>query len=143
MDGLDGQGLACLLITLDCGRFGLWRFNLPVAGDGLEVTVVSAEGDVESDDGLAGLDEVEVLLIDASLVGGVVVEELDLLKETRLTMIIELRAELCLGSEGARLSNYAWQRRDRRVRTLLEQMVGGRAYQDGRGSWERSVKVFA
>lgn len=79
--------------------------DLPVAGDGLEVTVVSAEGDVESDDGLAGLDQVKVLGFNASLVSGFVVEELDLLEETRLLVLVELGSEvLCgggLGSEGA------------------------------------------
>ena len=77
------------------------RYDLPVAGDGLEVTVVSAERDVESDDGLAGLDEVEVLLLDAGNLGGVIVEELDLLEETGLVVLIELGAESGLGGEAS------------------------------------------
>ena len=70
---------------------------LPVAGDRLQGAVVSAEGNVESDDGLAGLDQVEVLLVDAGELGSLIVEKLDLLQETRLLICIELGAEL-LGS---------------------------------------------
>jgi len=72
-----------------------------VAGDGLEVTVVSSEGNVESHDSLASLDEVEVLLVDAGLLSGFVVEELDLLEETRLTVLVSLGAELGSGSEAS------------------------------------------
>ena len=68
-----------------------------VASDGLESAVVATERDVEPDDGLAGLDEVEVLLIDASHVGGFVVEKLDLLEETRLLISVHLWSELLLG----------------------------------------------
>ena len=73
--------------------------DLPVTRDGLESTVVSAQWDVESHDSLASLDEVQVLLLDAGLSGGFVVEELDLLEETGLVVLIELRAEFWLGSE--------------------------------------------
>ena len=72
---------------------------LPVASDGLEVTVVSSERDVESDDSLARLDQVEVLSVDASGLCSVVVEELDLLKETRLVVLVNLGAEFCSGGE--------------------------------------------
>jgi len=72
---------------------------LPVASDGLEVTVVSSERDVESDDSLARLDEVEVLGVDAGGLGSVVVEELDLLEETRLVVLVDLGAEFLGGSE--------------------------------------------
>jgi len=72
---------------------------LPVASDGLEVTIVSTERDVESDDSLARLDEVEVLGVDASGLGSVVVEELDLLEETRLVVLIDLGAEFLSGGE--------------------------------------------
>ena len=68
--------------------------NLPVAGDGLESAVVSAERDVEPNNGLASLDKVEVFLIDAGLGGGVVEEEFDLLEETGLVVLVELGAEL-------------------------------------------------
>ena len=57
------------------------------------------EGDVESDQVLARLDKVEVLLIDAGLGGGRVEEELDLLEETGLVVLVELGSEF-LG-EGA------------------------------------------
>ena len=74
--------------------------DLPVTRDSLEGTVVSAQWDVESHDSLASLDEVQVLLLDAGLSGGFVVEELDLLEETRLVVLIELGAELLTcGSE--------------------------------------------
>ena len=46
--------------------------NLPVTRDSLKGTVVSAEWDVESNDGLARLDEVQVLLLDAGLTSGFV-----------------------------------------------------------------------
>ena len=71
---------------------------LPVASDGLKGAVVSAERDVESDDGLASLDQVEVLLLNAGLLGGIVEEKLDLLEETRLVVLVKLGAELLLSS---------------------------------------------
>ena len=71
-------------------------FDLPVTRDSLKSAVVSAQWDVESHDSLASLDEVQVLLLDASLGGSFVVKELDLLKETRLVVSIELGAKfLC------------------------------------------------
>ena len=70
---------------------------LPVAGDRLQGAVVSTQGNVESDDGLASLDQVEVLLVDAGELGSFIVEKLDLLQETRLLICIELWAKL-LGS---------------------------------------------
>lgn len=76
------------------------KICLPVASDGLEGAVVSTERDVESDDGLAGLDKVKVFLGDASLGGSTVVEELDLLEETRLVVLVEFGAKSGLGSEG-------------------------------------------
>ena len=75
--------------------------NLPVTRDGLKGTVVSAQWDVESNDGLASLDEVEVLLLNAGLTSGFVVEELDLLEETGFVVLIELGAELGLSGEGS------------------------------------------
>ena len=86
------------------------RTNLPVAGDGLEGTVVAAEGDVETNNSLASLDEVEVLLIDASLGSGVLIEELDLLEETWLVVLIELGAEL-LASGGEVSESYKSKKR--------------------------------
>jgi len=72
-----------------------------VTSHSLKVSVVSAERDVEPDDGLASLDEVEVLLINASHNGSLVVEELDLLKETRLEVLVELRSKLGKHGHGA------------------------------------------
>jgi hypothetical protein len=40
-----------------------------VAGNSLKLAVVSAEGDVESDDSLAGLDQVKIFWVNASLGG--------------------------------------------------------------------------
>ena len=76
-----------------------WRGDLPVASDGLERAVVAAQRDVEPDDVLAGLDEVEVLLVNASHVGRLAVEELDLLEETRLVVLVELGSELLRSGE--------------------------------------------
>jgi hypothetical protein len=59
-----------------------------VASDGVEVTVVTTEGDVEADDRLAGLDVLEVLRVNAGLGGGRVEEELHLLEETRLIVLV-------------------------------------------------------
>jgi len=72
-----------------------------VASDGLKVSVVSTEGDVEPDDSLASLDHVEVLLLKASHLGGLVVEKLDLLEETGLLVGVDLRSELLCGAERA------------------------------------------
>ena len=84
-----------------------------VAGNGLKGAVVSAEGDVESDDGLASLDQVKVLLINASFSSGFVEEELDLFEETGFTVFIELGSELWLRGgklteDGGALSNFSF-----------------------------------
>ena len=82
---------------------GCW--DLPVTCDSFKIAVVSAQWDVESHDSLAGLDEVQVLLLDAGLSGSFVVEELDLLEETGFVVLIELGSELLLSggelSEGS------------------------------------------
>ena len=91
-----------------CRSCGLVRSSdLPVTRDSLKSTVVSTQWNVESHDSLAGLDEVQVLLLDASLGGSFVVKELDLLKETRLVVGIELGAKLLLCCE---LSETNWAR---------------------------------
>ena len=72
-------------------------FDLPVACDGLEIAIVSAQGDVEPYDSLARLDKVQVLVINASLVGSVVEKEFDLLEEARFVVLIELGAKLGRG----------------------------------------------
>jgi len=64
-----------------------------VACHDLERSIVSTEGDVEADNRLAGLDQVKVFVRDTGLFGGGFVEELDLLKETRFTELIDLRSE--------------------------------------------------
>jgi len=74
--------------------------KLPIARDGLETAVVASQGDVEPDNGLACLDEVEILLGDAGLGGSLSVEKLDLLEETGLTILIETGA--VLGARGSR-----------------------------------------
>ncbi len=79
--------------------------NLPVASDSLEVTIVSSERDVESDDSLASSDEFQVLCVNASGGGGVVVEEFDLLEETRFGVLIELGTKLCASSEMTKACN--------------------------------------
>jgi hypothetical protein len=60
-----------------------------VASHGLKSAIITTEGDVESNDGLAGLDQVKILLGDASLGGSGIVEHLDLFKETGLTVLVE------------------------------------------------------
>ena len=82
------------------GRINFKGNNLPVASDGLEGAVVSTEWDVESNDGLAGLDELEVLGVNAGLASSLVEEELDLLEETWLVVLVELWPEL-LGSSSS------------------------------------------
>ena len=84
--------------------------NLPVTSHSLKVSVVSAERDVEPDDGLASSDQREVLLIDASHVGGLVIEQLDLLEETGLLVGVDLRSELLCGAERAAHGYYKEKR---------------------------------
>jgi hypothetical protein len=67
---------------------------LPVACDRVDAAVVPAEWNVESNDSVAGLDELEVLLRNASLGSCAVEEELHLLKEPRLLVCVELRPEV-------------------------------------------------
>ena len=62
--------------------------------------IVSAERDVESDDGVASLDHLEVLWVESSLLGSRREEQFDLLEETRLPVLIHLWAELRLSGEG-------------------------------------------
>ena len=62
---------------------------LPVAANNFESSVVSAQGDVEPDKRLTGLNQFEVGLIDSSLRCSVVEEELHLFQETGLIIHIE------------------------------------------------------
>ena len=64
--------------------------HLPVASNDLQITVVSSQGNVESNDSLAGLDEVEPLLIDVGLGGARLEEELDLFEETWFSICIKV-----------------------------------------------------
>ena len=70
---------------------------LPVAGDGVHGSVVSLEGDVESNDTVASLDESQVVLRDASLSCSSLVEHLDLFQESWLLVLVQLGPEF-LGS---------------------------------------------
>jgi hypothetical protein len=62
---------------------------LPVAGDSLKSAIISSKWDVESDNRVAGLDQLEVRLVDAGLGGSGVVKKSDLFKETGLSKLIE------------------------------------------------------
>jgi hypothetical protein len=82
------------------------KLSLPVASDGLNGAVVTTERDVESNDSVASLDEVEILLRNISLRGCAVKEELNLFEESRFLEVVELGAEVgwvngccCLGEE--------------------------------------------
>jgi len=85
---------------------------IPVASDGLDSTIVAAEGNIESNDGVASLDQAQVLLGNVSLGGGAVEEELDLLEEAGLLELVELGTEglgvdlLGLGEEGHLYTNH-------------------------------------
>ena len=76
---------------------------LPVAGDGLDGTIVTAEGNVESNDSVAGLDQVEVFLRNVCLGSCAVEEELDLLEEARLLELVELRTKVLGVDSGSSL----------------------------------------
>ena len=73
---------------------------LPVASDNFEVTIVSAQWNVEPNDSLAGFDEVQPLGVNGSLWGAGGEEKLNLLEEARLTISIELRSSnfWCFGN---------------------------------------------
>jgi hypothetical protein len=82
------------------------KLSLPVASNGLNGAIVTTERDVESNDSVASLDEVEILLRNISLRGCAVKEELNLFEESRFLEVVELGAEVgwvngccCLGEE--------------------------------------------
>jgi len=60
-----------------------------IAGDGFKLAVVSAKRDVESDNGLAGLNEVKIFWVDSCLGRSGFEEKFDLFEETRLTVGVE------------------------------------------------------
>lgn len=65
-----------------------------IASDCFNSAVVTTERDVKSNDSVAGLDEVEVLLRDVCLGGSAVEEELHLLEEAGLLELVELGTEV-------------------------------------------------
>lgn len=67
---------------------------LPVAGDSLNLSIVSSQGNVESDHSVASLDQVEVLPWDFGFLCSSVEEELDLFQKSWLLEFINLRTEL-------------------------------------------------
>ena len=85
MGGVTGTTLAGELVSRVLGT---------VAGYGVEVAVVTTEGDVESDDRVARLDHLEVLGIDSSFGSSRVVEKFDLLEETGLVIFVEAGTRL-------------------------------------------------
>jgi len=60
-----------------------------VASHGFELAVVSAERDVEANNGLASLNQIKIFWVDASLKSSRVVEQFDLFEETGFTVDIE------------------------------------------------------
>jgi hypothetical protein len=85
--------------------------HIPVASDGVDGAVVATERNIESNDGVASLDQAQVFLGDVSLGGGTVEEELDLLEEAGLLELVELgtealRVDLLGLGEGGQLYTY-------------------------------------
>ena len=70
------------------------KLSLPVASDGLNGAIVTAKRNVESNDSVASLDQVQILLGNISLGGCAVKEELDLLEESGLLEVVKLGAEV-------------------------------------------------
>ncbi len=81
------------------------KLSLPVASDGLNGAVVTTKRNVESNDSVASLDQVQILLRNISLGGCTVKEELDLLEESGFLEVVKLWTEVgginasCLGEE--------------------------------------------
>jgi hypothetical protein len=71
------------------------KLSLPVASDGVNGAIVATKGNIESNDSVASLDEVQILLRNISLGGCAVKEELDLLEESWFLELVELWAEVC------------------------------------------------
>ena len=69
-------------------------FILPVASDGLNGTIVSAERNVESNDSVACLDQLQVLLGHVSLSCCSIEEEFNLFEEAGLLELVELGSEV-------------------------------------------------
>ena len=62
--------------------------RLPVASDGSEGTVVHAQWDIKSNDGLTSSNHLEVLRVDAGLLGGIIEVHLNLFEEATLTVLV-------------------------------------------------------
>ena len=81
------------------------KLSLPVASDSINGAVVTTKRNVESNDSVASLDQVQILLRNISLRGCAVKEELDLLEESGFLEVVKLWAEVgginasCLGEE--------------------------------------------
>ena len=71
------------------------KLSLPVASDGLNGAVVTTKRNVESNDSVASLDQVQILLRNISLGGCAVKKELDLLEESGFLEVVKLWAEVC------------------------------------------------
>lgn len=76
-------------------KYWLVKLSLPVASDGVNGAIVTTKGNIESNDSVASLDEVQILLRNISLGGCAVKEELDLLEESWFLELVELWAEVC------------------------------------------------
>ena len=66
---------------------------LPVTSDSLEATIISTQGDIETNNGLAGLDEIKIFLGNTCFLRCSSVKKFDLLEETGLTVFVEFRAK--------------------------------------------------
>mmetsp|Transcript_2991 Transcript_2991/g.4622 ORF Transcript_2991/g.4622 Transcript_2991/m.4622 type:complete len:308 (-) Transcript_2991:66-989(-) len=71
-----------------------------VAGDGLKLSVISNEGDVEPDNRVASFDQLVHVLGDGGVSGGTLQEELDLLQESGLSHMIHILGSGVLGDLG-------------------------------------------
>jgi len=71
-----------------------------IASDSLETAIIATKGNVEPDNTLACLDQIKILLRDSGLARRLSVEKLDLLEETRLTMLVKTGTVRRLGGAG-------------------------------------------
>ena len=62
---------------------------IPIASDSVYLSIVSSQRNVESNHGVAGLDQVQVFLWDIGLAGGSVEEELNLFQESGFLEVIK------------------------------------------------------
>ena len=90
-----------------------------VASDGAEGAIVHTEWDIETNNCLARLNQVQVLLVDASFCSCVVEVEFDLFEEARLTVFIETGSD---SSEVLGETSLHYKKRKFGVRSLLERL---------------------